>query len=458
MKGDFISMSTKEIERLKIIERIYNGGLSQVKAAKILELTDRQVRRLQREYEKIGAAALVSKQRGKTSNRKYSEPFKKQVIECIREQYWDFGPTLATEKLKERQNIIIGIETARLWMTEAGIWKPKIAKEITIHPPRARRACFGELIQIDGSQHAWFEDRGPFCTLIVFIDDATSRIQFMRFFPAETTFAYFKMVELYIEKYGKPMAFYSDKLSVFKINATEAYLGTGETQFGRAMRELGIDLLYANSAPAKGRVERANETLQDRLVKELRLHNISTIEGGNKFLEGNYTEIFNTKFSIPPFDPTDAHREVDEKCNLDIIFTLQVNRKITKNITVRYKSKIYQIIVPGKGYRLRQGIVTVCESESGEITLLHKGQSLNYRVYNKNQYYSEAVSAKEVHLPIRLVHHHKPGPDHPWNKEAARRDKLRELRKQAIKGRKEKIVTLPMIPSPANNFNKDSMP
>lgn len=458
MQGEYITMSGKEVDRLEVIQRILNGQLQQKKAAKVLGLTTRQVRRLQRDYEKIGAIALVSKQRGRTSNRKYPEIFKKTVMDHIRAQYHDFGPTLAAEKLAERQNIHIGIETTRKWMSEAGIWKQKAAKEVVIHSPRERRACFGELVQIDGSPHAWFEDLGPKCTLIVFIDDATSRILCMRFFEAETTFAYFKMIKLYLAKYGRPVELYSDRLGVFKVNARDAQKGTGETQFGRAMRELGIKLTNANSPEAKGRVERCNGTLQDRLVKELRLQNISNMEDGNNFLD-SYALQHNKKFSVLPFDEKDLHKPIDSHCNLDIILTLQEKRSVQKNITVRYKTRIYQIEVPGKGYRLRQGLVIVCESESGEITLLHNGQSLNYKVYDKNQYHSEPVSAKEIHAPLRLVHHHKPGPNHPWNREAVIKYRLREIRKQTMQEKREKkIIVLPPLPPLTDNFGKDFRP
>jgi len=451
MKEELIAMSNKEIERLGVIERVHQGELSQVKAAKILKLSTRQISRLLRDYEKMGPVALVSKRRGKPSNRQYPVILKHQVLEHIRSQYYDFGPTLAVEKLSERQNIRIGIETARKWMTEAEIWKPKVTKEKVIHPPRERRACFGELIQIDGSPHAWFEDRGPKCTLIVFIDDATSKILLMRFFNAETTFAYFNMVRLYLARYGKPVSLYSDKLGVFKVNIREAVSGTGETQFERAMRELDIELIHADSAPAKGRVERCNQTLQDRLIKELRLQNISTMEEGNKFLD-SYTQTHNERFAIPPFNPEDLHRPIDPLCNLDIILTHQDSRTVQKNITVRYKNRTYQIETPGKGYRLRQGIVRVCESESGEITLIHNGQSLSYKVYDKNQYYSEPVGAKELNSPLKLVHHYKPAANHPWKHASYMGYRLKQLKQQGLVPKEEKRSILPI---PAFTFIGD---
>lgn len=287
-----------------------------------------------------------------------------------------------------------------------------------IHPPRLRRGCYGELIQIDGSPHDWFEGRGPRCTLIVFIDDATSRVQWMRFVKAETTFAYFKVLRLYIERYGKPLALYSDQFGVFKVNMKEAKTGTGLTQFGRAMKELDIELIWAHSPQAKGRVERSNSTQQDRLVKEMRLAGICDMEAGNKFLEEHYTEYHNQKFAVAPRDPIDAHRSCPPLSEMDLCFTLQETRTVQKNITIQYQNKIYKIDVPDKGYRLRQAIVTVCESELGEITILHHVKSLSYTVLDKKQHYAETVSGKA--LEVRSIGKeriaHRPSANHPWRR------------------------------------------
>lgn len=418
MQEGYITMSAEEIDRLQVIQRVIQKTLKQGQAAKLLGLSTRQIKRLVRGFKSQGPDALVSKHRNKPSNRAYTQAFKDEALCVITAQYPDFGPTLASEKLALRQGIKLSVETTRQLMIRAGLWKEKTQKKKIIHPPRLRRGCYGELIQIDGSPHDWFEGRGPRCTLIVFIDDATSRVQWMRFVKAETTFAYFKVLRLYIERYGKPFALYSDQFGVFKVNMKEAKTGTGLTQFGRAMKELDIELIWAHSAPAKGRVERSNSTQQDRLVKELRLAGICDMETGNKFLEEHYTEYHNQKFAVSPRDPTNVHRACQSLAAIDLCFTLQETRTVQKNITIQYKNKIYKIDVPGKGYRLRNAEVTVCESESGEITILRARQSLSYTVIDKKQYYAESVSAKVLESRPILKKHStsKPAVNHLWRR------------------------------------------
>lgn len=423
MREEYITMSTKEVGRLEVIQKVVDKRLKQKHAANILGLSTRQIIRLVKAFKRAGHVSLVSKKRGKQSNHCYTQEFKNKVIGIIKEQYYDFGPTLASEQLGLRNDIKISVETTRQLMIQEGLWKPKIAKKKVVHPPRSRRPCYGELIQIDGSEHDWFEGRAPRCTLLVFIDDATSRIQLIRFFNSETTFAYFQMMRLYLERYGKPVALYSDKFGVFRVNHPEPVSGTGLTQFGRAMKSLDIELIFAHSPQAKGRVERANGTLQDRLIKELRLKGISDMEKANQFLD-EYTEYHNSKFAVLPRDPIDVHRAFKNLTSLDLDFTHQEMRKVNKNLSVQYLNKIYVINVPGKGYRLRQAEVTVCEAESGEITLLHKGQSLSYKVYDKKQHYSKTISGKDLGSHLEVVKHqiakpffhHKPAANHPWRK------------------------------------------
>jgi len=434
MQEGYITMSAHEVEKLDMIRKLIEKRLKQKHVAKMLDVTIRQVKRLVRKYKTHGPAGLVSKHRGKAGNNAYPDQFKKEVSNIIKEQYYDFGPTLACEKLEERNNIKLSIETTRQIMIEDGLWEPKKHKDKVIHPPRLRRACYGELIQIDGSPHDWFEERGPRCVLIVFIDDATSRIQFIRFVPAETTFAYFKVMKLYIRKYGKPISLYSDRHGIFKVNMPEPKSGNGLTQFGKSMEELGIEIIHANSAPAKGRVERSNRTFQDRLIKELRLQGISDIETANNFLD-EYAEIHNDKFSVLPRDPKDVHKPLDKLINLDLVLTHKEERGVQKNVTIQYKNRIFAINVPGKGYRLRQAKVTVCEAESGEITLLHNGQSLSYTVYDKKQHYSESVSAKELETRVPVVKHHvthKPSANHPWKQQSAEARKRKELKNMGL--------------------------
>src|SRR5512132_645633 len=239
-------------------------------AARWLRLERRPVFRLLKAYRTTGPAGLISKRRGRRGNRRKPEALRNAALAIIREWYWDFGPTLAAEKLREAHGITLGRETLRLWMIEAGLWLDRKQRRKRVHQPRYRRDCVGELVQVDGCGHWWFEDRGPQCTLLVFIDDATGRLMHLQFVESESTFAYFDAARAYLEAWGKPVAFYSDKHGVFRVNQRGALGGDGMTQFGRALHALNIDIICANTSQAKGRVERAHKTLQDRLVKELR--------------------------------------------------------------------------------------------------------------------------------------------------------------------------------------------
>ena len=390
-------MSSKELDRAAIIKLIMERRLSQVQAAQQLQLSSRQVRRLCNAYRHNGVQALCSKKRRQPSNRKLSSELQAQCIELIKKDYYDYGPTLAAEKLAEYNDLTISKETARKWMIQAGIWKPKRSHKASIHQPRYRRECYGELIQIDGSEHAWFEDRGPKCTLLVFIDDATSTIQKLLFAEQETTFSYLEILEDYVKTYGIPRAIYSDKHGVFSVNIKEAKSGTGFTQFGRALDQLGVEAIFAHSAPAKGRVERCNGTLQDRLVKELRYRNISDMAAANAFLE-SFRLDFNRRFAKVPKDIVNIHRSLaqEELEQLQSLFTLQTPRKVSRNLMVRYHTKLYKLKLPDKGHRLRQAGVVVCEDRSGKITILYQQQALAFEVYKERLHESEILDRKGV--------------------------------------------------------------
>ncbi len=283
-RPEVITVSMQELDRLKTVQAVVDGQLRPGVAAERLEITDRQFRRLLERYRQEGPSGLVSRKRGRPSNNRMSTDRESVALGLIREHYADFGPTLACEKLRERHGLTLSKETIRRLMTAAGLWVPRKQRPPKVHQPRNRRACLGELIQIDGCDHRWFEERAPACTLLVYVDDATSRIMELRFTHSESTFTYFAATRAYLERHGKPVAFYSDKASVFRINKPSATGGDGHTQFARVLFELNIEGICANSSQAKGRVERAHLTLQDRLVKELRLRNISTMEAANAFM------------------------------------------------------------------------------------------------------------------------------------------------------------------------------
>ena len=289
-----------------------------------------------------------------------------EVIGIIRERYADFGPTLAAEKLAELHGIHLARETVRQWMIAAGLWKDRRARLRPVHQPRYRRDCVGELIQIDGSEHWWFEDRGPQCTLLVYIDDATSRLMHLQFVESESTFDYFAATRAYLERHGKPVAFYSDKHGVFRVNKTDAVGGDGMTQFGRALHALNIDIICANTSQAKGRVERANGTLQDRLVKEMRLCGIDTIAAGNAFLPA-FMDDYNARFAKAPLEDRDLHRPLAGHDDLDDAFAWKEQRTVSMNLTLQY-DKVLFILEPTEIARsLTRKRVTVVDYPDGRL-------------------------------------------------------------------------------------------
>lgn len=275
-----VTMSGKELCRLPVIQAVVEKRLRRRDAASQLKLTERQVQRLMNRFRVSGAVGLTHARRGKSGANRLDDSLRLQIMALLREKYSDFGPTLAAEKLSERHNIRVSIETLRKWMTSDGLWVPYSRRRPRVYQPRYRRDCLGELVQIDGSPHDWFEGRAPRCCLLVFIDDATGRLMHLRFGETESAFDYMMATREYLEQHGKPLVFYSDKHGIFRVN-NGGSTTTCVTQFGRVLSELGIELICANSPQAKGRVERANQTLQDRLIKEMRLEGISSIEAAN---------------------------------------------------------------------------------------------------------------------------------------------------------------------------------
>lgn len=410
-----LTMSRKEITRLEAMALLKGNKNTQKEVAKLLGLSSRQTKRLWKEYKRHGASSLISKRRGKPSNNRYSDKLKEEVLELVKEKYVDFGPTFLREKLSERHGINLGKETLRRLLMAHGIWKGKRHKDIRVHQLRERRSCLGELVQIDGSHHDWFEGRREKCCLLVFIDDATSRILQMRFEEGETTAGYFLATKAYIEL---PIAFYSDKDSIFRNNMSESIKERGVTQFDRAMKTLGIEIICANSPQAKGRVERANKTLQDRLIKEMRLREICNLETANSYLP-EFIADHNNRFAKEAKNQFDMHRKLTHsEEELNLIFSFQSMRKLSKNLELSYKNTIYQIQVAGHGYALRYAKVTVCKDLKGDITLLYKGRHLTYKCYNKRNKVPDIISEKELNQRINsLVRKaHKPSMDHPWEK------------------------------------------
>lgn len=419
MSKEIISMSLKELDRLQIIRDSVSRQITQEQAADRIGISIRQVKRLVQRYRIEGPQGLISRRRGQRPNNAFTSEFRTLVISLVRDKYPDFGPTFACEKLREIHGLALSAETLRKWMVEEGLWRERRRKIARIYQRRQRRPCYGELIQIDGSPHDWFEERGPRCTLIVFIDDATSALMALRFAPAETTRAYMETLRDYLDKYGRPLALYSDRHSIFRVNNPER---EGElTQFTRAIKTLGIEPIHANSPQAKGRVERANQTLQDRLVKELRLRNISDIESANLWLS-EFVKDYNSRFASIPRENGNAHREIlHSPEELNYILCYQSRRVLSKNLTFQYKTSAYQIRSEGQGYRLRHAIVTVCENFNGEITVLYESRPLGYEKYVDGPEPIPLDDEKSVHervdnarFDLRSKYYVKPAADYPW--------------------------------------------
>jgi transposase len=372
----------QELDRLKVIEAVAEGDSTPMRAAERLGLTTRQIRRLVTRYRREGPIGLVSRHRNRPSNNQLDAGLAERVVSILRESYADFGPTLAAEKLQSRHGIVIAKETVRQLQIAAGLWIPRKLRPPKIQQPRVRRACLGELVQIDGCDHLWFEDRGPACVALVYVDDATSRLMVVHFTGTESTFSYFEATREYLNRFGKPLAFYSDKASIFRVNKAEAVKGPGHTQFGRALYELNIDGICANTAPAKGRVERAHLTLQDRLVKELRLEGISTIEAANAFMP-RFIADYNARFAKVPRNSHDAHRALRSDEELDLIFAWRELRKVTKNLTLHYERKLYLLADTPENRRFIDKYLEIFQFPDGRIEIRVEGKSLPYSLYEK---------------------------------------------------------------------------
>ena len=377
-----ITMSMRELERLKAIQAVADGLLMPWRAAERLGISRRQVERLTGRYRCEGAAGLISRKRERPSNHQLPAGLADHALAIIRERYADFGPTFACEKLRESHGLTLAAETVRHLMTDAGLWIPRKQRPPKIHQPRNRRSCLGELIQIDGSDHRWFEDRAPACTLLVFIDDATSQLMTLHFTATESTFSYFEATRKYIEAHGKPVALYSDKASVFHCNQHASTPDKGVTQYGRALYELNVDTLCANSSQAKGRVERANLTLQDRLVKELRLRKIDTKEAANAYAP-HFMADFNGRFAKIPKSAFNAHRPLRSDEDLDLILTHRVLRCVSNSLTLQYDRVIYMLDDTPQTRALAHHYINVYEYPDGRIEIRAHGSALAYRQYDR---------------------------------------------------------------------------
>jgi transposase len=396
-------VSEMELSRLDTLQRITERRLTCTAAAKLLGLSRRQVHRLLNAYRTRGPAALVSQRRGQPSNRRHPTELRHKALGLVRERYHDFGPTFAAEKLAEHHDLRISHETLRQWMIQDGLWLTRPERKKRVHQPRPRRGCYGELIQIDGCEHPWFEARGPKCTLLVFVDDATGKLMQLAFAASESTFDYFRATRAYLEAHGKPLAFYSDRHGIFRVNRKGALRGDGMTQFGRALHTLNIDILCASSPEAKGRVERAHQTLQDRLVKELRLAGIADREAGNAFLPGFMTR-YNARFAKPAAQAgVDAHRSLATHDDLDTAFCRKEERRVSPRLTLQH-DKVVFLLEPNEVTRKVAGQqVRIFDYPDGRLAIRHQGLDLPYRVFDQVRQVEQGTVVEHQRLDAVLA-------------------------------------------------------
>lgn len=420
MTQEIWAMSARELGRLAILERVESAGLGQSQAAAQMGVSERHLRRLLQRLRLGGRAALASRRRGAPSNRRLSPRLRRQVLALLRERYPDFGPTLAHEKLHECHQSELGVafsvETLRQWMIAAGLWQGRCRTPARVHQARPRRPRFGELVQIDGSLHDWFEGRRAPCTLIAFIDDATSQVTEWRFFEAETTFAYLQCLQRHLRRYGVPLSLYSDRHGIFRVNAKERWALQQDTQFSRALRQLHIEPICAKTPQAKGRVERLFQTLQNRLVKELRLQGMDTLEQANDFLE-TYRESFNRRFAKPPAQAQDAHRPLAHSdLELRRVLSKQHRRTLSKNLVCQFRNALYLVQTQAPCYAMRGARVTLCEAPDGGVTMLYKGREIPYRIYARGEPLPIIADAKQVAAQVNRAVRRQPPPSHPWRR------------------------------------------
>ena len=395
---DIIMARPRDLKRLHVIEKVLEGDIKQIEAAEILLLSGRQIRRIVKRVRIEGSGGIIHRSRGGSSNRKIGEKIKERVLRFYQTQYKGFGPTLASEKLEERNKIRISDETLRRWLLESGDWK-KTRKHREHHQWRERKHHAGEMVQMDGSHHDWFEGRGPRCVLMGYIDDAGGRV-FGRFYEYEGTIPAMDSLKRYIEKYGLPISLYLDRHTTYKSTAKDN--DTALSEFERALKELDVRVIHAHSPQAKGRIERLFGTLQDRLVKEMRLRGIRTIEDANDFLE-EYLTVYNSRFEVCPRGKEDLHRPFGKGVNLDAILCTKTERTLRKDFTIAHHRKLYQI-----EDHIHTPKVTVQDRLDGSLQITYKNRFLRFREITERPLIKERPSEE------RIRHYHAPPVDHPW--------------------------------------------
>jgi hypothetical protein len=424
-------MTHKEIDRLKVIHNVLQKKLTWPEAAEQLWLSERQIGRLVARVRQKGHSGIIHGLRGRPSNHQLEEGLLEKALSLVQAHYADFRPTFANEKI-QKHGVHLSTFTLRQGMIKAGLWTPR-KRKAKHRTWRARRSCVGLLIQLDGSPHDWFEGRGPRCVLLVFIDDATSRILYAEFIPEEDTVNLLRATKAYLLLHGRPVAFYVDKDSIYKINrqaTVEEELRDEQplTQFTRAMKELGIEVLCAHSPQAKGRVERGFKTHQDRLVKELRLAGISTIEAANRFLWSTYLPDHNARCAVEPANPKNAHRPLLKSHQLDQVLSLRTERILANDFTLRFHNRFFQLL-KDQPVRLRPKDTVLVEVRlDGSSHLLAKGHYLNFKPIPKPPYQPFYATRKASKLPRKTAKPWTPPQNHPWKAFSYRKMLLKKQR------------------------------
>jgi hypothetical protein len=405
-REDMIMVGQRDLKRLHIIQKVLERVLEQGEAAELLSLSSRQIRRIVKRVRIEGEKGLIHRSRGKASNRRIPGQIREKIIKLYRGQYSDFGPTLASEKLLERDGLQVNDETLRLWLLESGDWK-KSRKKRRHRRWRERKHHFGEMVQVDGSHHDWFEGRGSWCVLMSYIDDATGKV-FARFYGYEGTIPAMDSFKRYLGKHGLPMSVYLDRHTTYKSTAkpsVEDELNNTMplSEFERALKELGVEVIHANSPQAKGRVERLFRTLQDRLVKEMRLRGIRTIEEGNEFLK-HYLPVYNRRFSVAPMESNTLHRPLPPGVNLDTILCIKTERRLRNDFTVAHHKKLYQIRDKTKAAK-----VEVQDRIDGSTKIFYQNQALRFEEIT-----TRPVREEKPRVKARRRKRYVPPLDHPW--------------------------------------------
>ena len=405
---DIFMMNRQEIQRYQIIRKVLDREVNQQEASEVLKLSDRQVRRIVKRVRTEGESGIVHRLRGQKGNRGIKEFLKQKILKIYRACYEDFGPTLASEKLLERDGLKVNDETLRLWLIKEAFWQAKPRRVRKSLSWRERKHHLGEMVQLDGSHHDWLEVRGPKLVLMGYIDDATGRF-YGKFYGYEGTTPAMDSLKGYIKQHGIPKSIYLDRHSTYKTNKKYSYTDwpfrdkQELTQFGRACQQLGIELIYANSPQAKGRVERVFETLQDRLTKELRLAKAATCQEANEVLE-RYLEGFNKKFEVAAKRAADLHRRADKRIALDDILSVQTQRSLRNDRTVMHNNRWYQVL-----NRTRAANVMVYEYLNGRMAIKHGKNRLEYKSIE-----GPVVRVKEKIYKARIYKRYVPPRDSYW--------------------------------------------